>query len=1058
MATIRMVMMTIRRRSGWVRCALVRTLRVLATGLALVLGASVGLAGTTHSTVQAAPPGDDEIVAFAVHGVGFGHGRGLSQWGSFGRAVDGQGWQQILDAYYGGTVSGSRSKSDMRVRLLGFDGVATLGVVATVGKAAWNGSAASYSSLYATETAPGSFAVYGLTNAIACPGGSVASLPVPQGPLSQGSSGAEVTQLQQVLTELGFDPGSIDGQFGPNTRAAVEAFQTAHAPPADGTWAAQEAAAAEGLLGDEDDAEWQLLATNVPSPVRFTTTVSQSGAEPGDVLGACRSATSLTHYRGAIELVDTPSGNRVVNELDVENYLRGVVPRESPASWGDAAGGLGMNALRAQSVAARSYGMSQNRYDYADTCDSSSCQVYAGAASRLNPSGSASTSFEQPNTDRAISDTAGTVRLRNGAIVSTEFSASNGPRTAGGSFPAIDDPWDNVAGNPNHRWTRIIDADRIASVYNLSSGSSVRSRVDADSPYDGIWANEVTLGDGRVVSAWDFRNSFGLPAPGFELVPITRGLSNAGGFALIGDSVGESIVGDCCGQAFLSLADGVFSTTSYDTRSSRRTQGGTDDGVAAATRVPVGTGLVVVQLGYNDAPSAMAVRIDAVMEALRDRDVGTVAWVTVSERRTSTGYAATNAAIRDARSRWSELVVLDWHAASDHGAADRWFSDDVHLTATGRAEFSWWLRDSVLAIVGDGFVPPRRLIAGIPLRIPVTGVAGVPEDGVTGVSLNVTAVEASDRGWLRVWSCDETEPETASVNYVAGGVVPNAVLVPVGDSGEVCVTTRVGTDLVVDLTGWFDGGLRSTAGERLVDTRESSPVEPGTPLRVDVVAADDVVAEEVTGVALNVTSVGAIDRGWLRAWPCDEPEPETASVNYTAGAVVPNAVVVPVGESGEICISTRTTTDVVVDLAAWFDSGVRGAAGERLVDTRDSSPVVPGTPLRVDVVDVGGVVADEAVGVALNVTAVDAVDRGWLRVWACDDDEPPTATVNYLARSVVPNAAIVPVGESGEVCISSRVSTDVVVDLTGWFDTGLQRIAAERLVDTRVGLGPIPDG
>mgnify|MGYP006205110145 CR=1 FL=1 len=75
--------------------------------------------------MAAAPAGDGEVVAFLVRGVGNGHGRGLSQWGTFGRAVNGgQTWQQILDTYYGGTVAGSRTLPDQRVRLTKWDGAA----------------------------------------------------------------------------------------------------------------------------------------------------------------------------------------------------------------------------------------------------------------------------------------------------------------------------------------------------------------------------------------------------------------------------------------------------------------------------------------------------------------------------------------------------------------------------------------------------------------------------------------------------------------------------------------------------------------------------------------------------------------------------------------------------------------------------------------------------------------------------------------------------------------------------------------------------------------------
>jgi peptidoglycan hydrolase-like protein with peptidoglycan-binding domain/LysM repeat protein len=61
--------------------------------------------------------------------------------------------------------------------------------------------------------------------------------------LKNGSSGAAVTQMQQILKSAGFDPGAIDGQFGPNTAAALKKFQAANGLAADGicgpqTWKA----------------------------------------------------------------------------------------------------------------------------------------------------------------------------------------------------------------------------------------------------------------------------------------------------------------------------------------------------------------------------------------------------------------------------------------------------------------------------------------------------------------------------------------------------------------------------------------------------------------------------------------------------------------------------------------------------------------------------------------------------------------------------------------------------------------------------------------------------
>jgi putative chitinase len=52
--------------------------------------------------------------------------------------------------------------------------------------------------------------------------------------LRQGSTGSDVTNLQQKLKDLGFDPNGVEGKFGPGTRDAVIAFQQSKGLQADG--------------------------------------------------------------------------------------------------------------------------------------------------------------------------------------------------------------------------------------------------------------------------------------------------------------------------------------------------------------------------------------------------------------------------------------------------------------------------------------------------------------------------------------------------------------------------------------------------------------------------------------------------------------------------------------------------------------------------------------------------------------------------------------------------------------------------------------------------------
>ncbi|MDT7573046.1 MAG: stage sporulation protein, partial [Actinomycetota bacterium] len=127
-------------------------------------------------------------------------------------------------------------------------------------------------------------------------------------------------------------------------------------------------------------------------------------------------------YRGVMRAVRTGTTTiNVVNALSMENYLYGVVPRESSASFKP-------DALKAQAVAARSY--STYKLDHVssgatyDICSTTSCQVYGGA--RLVSSGGTVTDLEASATNAAVDGTRGVVRTYNGQAIFAEFSSSNG--------------------------------------------------------------------------------------------------------------------------------------------------------------------------------------------------------------------------------------------------------------------------------------------------------------------------------------------------------------------------------------------------------------------------------------------------------------------------------------------------------------------------------------------------------------------------------------------------------------------------------------------------------
>ncbi|WP_280468510.1 SpoIID/LytB domain-containing protein [Nocardia cyriacigeorgica] len=116
-----------------------------------------------------------------------------------------------------------------------------------------------------------------------------------------------------------------------------------------------------------------------------------------------------TAYRGSLGVATEDGAARTINRVDVEDYLLGVLPAEVQANWADKGA---VEALRAQAVAARSYALAETRYPYAQTCDTTDCQVYPG------------TIKEDPRTADAVASTAGMVLLRDGHILRSEYSAA----------------------------------------------------------------------------------------------------------------------------------------------------------------------------------------------------------------------------------------------------------------------------------------------------------------------------------------------------------------------------------------------------------------------------------------------------------------------------------------------------------------------------------------------------------------------------------------------------------------------------------------------------------
>jgi stage II sporulation protein D len=134
-------------------------------------------------------------------------------------------------------------------------------------------------------------------------------------------------------------------------------------------------------------------------------------AAPAGTLELTGKPATANQYRGVLRVILKATAD-VIDELPLETYLRGVVPREVSAAWP-------AEALAAQAIAARSYAAYQLRPGVStyDVYDDIRSQVYGGRRA------------EAPASDAAITATAGMVVLFRGAVADTLFHSTGGGAT-----------------------------------------------------------------------------------------------------------------------------------------------------------------------------------------------------------------------------------------------------------------------------------------------------------------------------------------------------------------------------------------------------------------------------------------------------------------------------------------------------------------------------------------------------------------------------------------------------------------------------------------------------
>lgn len=152
-------------------------------------------------------------------------------------------------------------------------------------------------------------------------------------------------------------------------------------------------------------------------------------------------------YQGGFEYPRVRGGNLgIINVVDLEDYVKGVVPHEMSGSWP-------LAALEAQAVCARTFVKSCTKHASQgfDVCSGTHCQVYHGINTATGTS------------DQAVENTAGECLYYNGDLVRDPvYHSSDGGATEdaenvwGGKAPYLrgkKDPYESQTSIPNYAWS-----------------------------------------------------------------------------------------------------------------------------------------------------------------------------------------------------------------------------------------------------------------------------------------------------------------------------------------------------------------------------------------------------------------------------------------------------------------------------------------------------------------------------------------------------------------------------------------------------------------------------
>jgi hypothetical protein len=345
----------------------------------------------------------------------------------------------------------------------------------------------------------------------------------------------------------------------------------------------------------------------------------------------------------------------------------------------------------------------------------------------------------------------------------------------------------------------------------------------------------------------------------------------------------------------------------------------------------------------------------------------------------------------------------------------------------------------------------------------VGGVTPVPSNAVA-ITANVTITDQTTSGWLYLGPTVDGLPATSMINFPAGDNRANGMTVALSPEGAVGAWYGAGsgntTDLIIDVTGYF---LTGTAGagyvqfgpHRVLDTRSGSGVPgltgsfvTGHHRVIQIAGVAGLPSSGIVAVTGNLTVVKPSARGYVSLGPVPTDTPSSSTINFPAGAVGANNVVVQVNANGTLSAvymgAAGATVDLVLDISGYFTASggalFNTVAPTRILDSRTgpglTGPFPANTARSLPVTGHGGVPSG-ALAIAANLAVTQPTAAGFVAVGPSVEASTQFSNLNFGASDNRSNGVTVPLASGGSLDLiyvaPAGRTAQLLLDVMGYY-------------------------